>query len=373
MPTEISNKLGIREGLIQVMSVEPFQDKPRSAPNTCVVVMEKRGGILRHYCTLHPDRDYKWSIGERIWGNFTCYVVDLRSREFRVDEKFMISDRVNNVRVITAIPYRVINGELVAIGVEDALASMREDVVTALKREIIRLDLMQITESALEERIYKEYMRFRNNLGIEIQAPRITVDWGEEILAQRREALKQQQAWEVEDGQRKREQRIQDEDRHRATQLENEDIDHIDQVIRRLGLQGVPADLRLRLHAMPRKEALTAVIAAIEEQRKFARQIMEDRMKEEYALLRKMIDDKILEDMDLAEFGRTLLERYQHSLAVEEAFGMPSAILFGDAQRPKLSGEKKGENDAPSAPSENNDKPAEEKTPPASDKAEGSQ
>ena len=344
MATKMSDKLSVREGLIQVVSTERFQSKPRSGGNTHVVVMEKTGGALRHHCTLRSDKD-ALSIGEQLWGNFVCYVVDLSSRELRIEDKFPTHDRITDVRAVVNVIYRAMDGERVTLGVEDALQSLREDLVTLLRREIVRLPLEQVTEEYLETRLNQESARFQARLGIAIERTRVRVDWPEEVLARRRADLERKQAQEAEDIQRQREWKIKDLERRRAEVLEMEDIEHIDQLIQRWGLESLPADVRLRLHASPRKEALQQVIALIEEQRAYMRQALDSRVKQEYELIGKLIDDGVLEEMDLADFGKGLLERYRHSVAFEEAFGAPAGILFGGSQRPKLEskeGEQKG-------------------------------
>ena len=64
MVTNMSSKLTVREGLVEVESAARFQAKPRSGGNTHVVVMEKSGSALRHYCTLRSNAD-TLSIGEQ--------------------------------------------------------------------------------------------------------------------------------------------------------------------------------------------------------------------------------------------------------------------------------------------------------------------
>ncbi len=346
-----SDKLTVREGLVQVVSAERFQTKPLSGSNTHVVVMEKTGSALRHYCTLTSPQA-KLSIGEQLWGNYVCYVVDLSSRELHIEQEFPIQDRINKIKVSADIVYHAENGERVAIGVEDALASLREDLTTVLKREIVRFaKLDDIVEEHLEARLQQASTGTLSRLGIAIEKARVRADWPEEVLARRRAALEKVRAQREQDAQRARDQRLQDEDRRRAESLEVEDIEHIDQVIQKLGLTGLPADIRLRLHAMPRKEAYSQIIKLIEDQRAYAREVMGRRMQEEYALLKKMIDDKVLEEMDLVEFGKNLLDRYSHSLAIEETFGMPSPLLFGDAPRAKLGEGKAEEKGLPDQPS----------------------
>ena len=288
MTTKMSDKLSVREGLIQVVSAERFQSKPRSGGNTHVVVMEKTGGTLRHYCTLRSDTD-TLSIGEQLWGNFVCYVIDLGSREMRIEEECPTSDRITSVQAAVDVLYRAVDGERVALGVEDALRSLREDLVTLLRREIVRLPLKQVTEEYLETRLNQASARFQSRLGIAIERTRVRVDWPEEVLARRRAAQERERALREEEAKRQREWKIEERARQREKRLELDDMEHIDTVIRRLGLEGLPPDVRLRLHALPRQEALNEIIAAIEEQRKFVRGVWDRRMQEEYDLLKKLI------------------------------------------------------------------------------------
>ena len=71
---DMADKLSVREGLIEVIEAKRFQAKPRSGGNEHVVVMEKVGTRVNHYCTLR-SRDEQLSIGEQLWGNFVCFVM----------------------------------------------------------------------------------------------------------------------------------------------------------------------------------------------------------------------------------------------------------------------------------------------------------
>jgi hypothetical protein len=345
MAAKMSEKLSVREGLIQVVSAERFQSKPRSGGDTHVVVMEKTGRALRHYCTLRSDKD-TLSIGEQLWGNFVCYVVDLGSREMRVDEEFPTHDRITDVHAAVDVIYRAVDGERVALGVEDALQSLREDLVTLLRREIVRLPLEQVTEEYLETRLNQASARFQARLGIAIERTRVRVDWPEEVLDRRRAAVEQKRAQREEEIQRQRDWELEDKERRRKERLELEDIEHIDTVIQRLGLEALPADVRLQLHALPREEAMQQVIVLIEEQRRQVQEVLGRRMEQEYDLVRKLIDDGVLEEMDLVDFGQALLDRYRDGLTFGEAFGMPSRLLFGESQRPRLGSQKAGEEES---------------------------
>ena len=359
MATEISSTLSVREGLIQVVNVERFQSKPRSGGNTHVVVMEKAGDVLRHYCTLKSDTD-RLSIGEQLWGRFVCYIVDLSSRELRIEQEFPTRDRITSIRVVADVIYRAVDAERVTLGVDDALQSLHKDLTTVLRRGIARLPLEQVTEETLETRLNQESARFQSRLGIAIERTRVRVDWPEEVLARRRAADKQVRAQQAEDAQRQRAKKLEDEDRRRRESLEVEDIEHIDDVIQRLGLEGLSADFRLRLHSMSREEALNQIIELIGEERQYAREVWGRRMEEEYALLRELIDKGVLEEMDLVEFGKGLLDRYQHSMALEQTFGAPPSVLFGEVPRPRIGTTQESQKDSPDDRSAGADKPSEE-------------
>lgn len=381
MSNDSANKLTVREGLITVTPAERFQDKPRSAPNTCVVVMEKRGQLLRHYCTLHPDRDYRWTIGERVWGDFVCYVVDLRARTLRVAETYTLADRVNTVRLLTTIPYRASDGELVALGVDDALASLHEDVVTLLKRELQRLNLTQIKEEALEERLFRERDRFRHNLGLEISRPQVVVEWSPELIASQKAALEQERArreaeaeqrrardaqrqqWESDDARRRREHELEEQERRhqeklknqdhereraewereearraRSHRMEKEDLQHLDEVIQLMGLPPLLPEMRTRLLHLDRKEALAQITHMIDENRQATFEMMRERKQKEDLWIEKLIERGLLEPQDLAEFGQMLLKGYGQVPMVDE-YGMPSTPRLSSDSRPRLGAE----------------------------------
>ena len=355
MATEMSNKLSVREGLIRVVDVERFQSKPRSGGNTHVVVMQKTGSTLRHYCTLRSDSD-KLSIGEQLWGSYVCYIVDLSQRELRIEDEFPTQDRITNIKVAADVLYRAVDGERVAIGIEDALQSLREDLATVLRREVVRRPLEQVTEEHLEARLNQESTRFQSRLGIAIERTRVRVDWPEEVLARRRSLLEKKRKQEAEEAERRRDWAMKDQARRRQERLELEDMAHIDTVIRGLGLEALPVDRRLQLQALPRQEALKQIIEWMEEQRKQVREALVSRMREEYKLLNKLIDKGILEEMDLVDFGQNLLERYQHALPFEESLGVSSQLLFGESKRPQLSNSKKEQQNSAEESSESADK-----------------
>ena len=163
MPEDMPNKQSVREGLIQVLSVERFQAKPRAGSNTTVVVMEQTGKALRHYGTLLPGQD-ALSIGERLWGKFVCYVVDMAERELHIDQKFLTYDRVASVRVQADVVYQVVDAERVAIRVEDAVKSLNTELLALLEREIVRLPLEQVTAQHLEDYLKRESRGWRADL-----------------------------------------------------------------------------------------------------------------------------------------------------------------------------------------------------------------
>ena len=279
MTQDMSDKQSVREGLIQVLSVERFQSKPRAGSNTAVVVMEQSGLALRHYCTLLPGQE-TLSIGERMWGKFVCYVVDMGERELHIDQSFLTYDRVASVRVQAEVVYQVVDAERVAIRVEDALKSLNTELLALLEREIVRLPLEQVTAELLEGYLKRESPRLEGRLGIAVERARIRVEWDEKLLAQR-----------AEDAKRRRDRQLEDEQRRRQQSLEMEDVAHIDALIRDLGLEGLPADFRLRLVALPRKEALAQIISLIEQQRGLALGALSRRREQEFELLKQMISD----------------------------------------------------------------------------------
>jgi hypothetical protein len=342
MATKMSDRLSVREGLIQVVSAPRFQSKPRGGANVHVIVMARTGNTLRHYCTLRSDKD-TLSIAEQLWGDFVCYVVDLSLRELRIEEEFPTSDRVTSVRVTADIVYRVVDGEQAVIGVEDVLWTLREDLVMLLRQEVSRLPLEQVTEAHLEVCLNQESVRIQSRLGITVDTIRVRVDWPEEVLACRRAVLEQRQTQKAEDEQRRREIVLQE---------------HLDALTERLGLDKLPADVRLRLYALPREEALSQIIARIEEQRAYVREALNRRMEEEYALLRTLIDDGVIEDMDLVDLAKDLLDRYRRSLSVGEALELSPDTLFDDVQRAMINMEEDSE-DLQSLLLADTDKPSE--------------
>lgn len=334
MAAETPEKLTIREGLIQVVSAERFRSKPMGGTNAHVVVMQKTGGALRHYCTLRSNQD-RLSIGEQLWGDFVCYVVDLAQRKMQIEQDYVTFDRITNVHVVTHLTYHAVDGERVALGVDDALRSLREKLVTLLRREIVRLPMEKVTEEDLEARVEQEMQRVESRMGLALDGVRIQVDWPEEELSRRRASAEAERQRKADDAKRQREWQIDDQARVRKQNIDLEDIDHIDRVIRRLGLDGLPPDLRLYLHRLPREEALQRIIEVAAEQRKLAQNVAVRRMEEEYAILSKLIDEKVLDGPDLEDLGRDLVDRYRHSLAFEQILGTPSSFLFGEAERPK--------------------------------------
>ncbi len=342
-----SSKLSIRDGLIRVVSAERFQAKPEAGGNIHVVVMQKKAGTLRHYATLRSAHD-KLSVGEKWLGDFVCYIVDMSVRKMSFEQDFATKDRITNIHIKANVSYQVENAERVAIGVEDALQQMRDELLTLLKREIVRLGLTQIEEKNLEEWLYREAARFRERLGILVQNVSMEADWSEEIKAQLKKDRQQGIDEARDDRARKRRQSIEDEQRARERKLDMEDLDYIDQYIERLGLERLPVDYRLRLHAMPRKEALKEIIDRIEKERsrymESKKQLLQERMTRELSLLETLIKEKRLEPQDgLVDFGKELLNRYRHFTVNEDLPEFPPDLLFGASARPMLDdGKKKG-------------------------------
>jgi hypothetical protein len=336
-----SSKLSVRDGLITVVSAERFQRKPRADGKVQVVVMQKTGKSLRHYVTLRSARD-TLRLGEEVWGDYICYIVDMSLRKLHMERDFATRDRITNVHLQADISYRVTDGELVAIGVEDALQALQDELITLLKREIIRLTLDQVSEQYLESLIQKESLNLESWLGIRIEKIRITgVDWDKAVLDDIRVRREEKRKIEREDRERQRRVQLEDADRRRKQQLEKEDIDHVNDVLEQLGLNALPADARLKLLSMPREKAFDKIGEYIEQQRSLMQDVFKQRAQEEYALLREMIDRGILEDFELQDFGKTLLHRYSHMFTAQELLGAPPSLLFGDSHRNLLGDNKK--------------------------------
>jgi hypothetical protein len=318
-----SSTLSVREGLIRIVSAERFQAKPQAGENVTVIIMRKSGGVLHYYGTMETDHD-KFSLGEQIWGNFTCYVVDRGIRQLALDGEFATMDKISNVQVKATITYQVVDPKLVAIGVDDALSSFREELSTLIKREISHRQIDRISESEIENLLQRQDRQIRGLFGIALIKARVNVDLGKEVIAGLR----------------------QDRDRQRSHQLELEDINHVDELLTHLGIASLPADARLKLLSMPRTKAYEAIGEYIQTQRAKMQDALLDRAKEEYALLQKMIDRGILEDFQLQDLGSQLLERYSHMVSMEDAFGVSPSIMLGGNPSPRKaigSGEKRKE------------------------------
>ena len=348
MANNFSNKLSVREGLIRVVTAERFQSKPQPGGNIQVVVMQKIGNTLRHYVTLRSPRD-KLSLGEKVWGDFICYIVDLSLRKMHIEQDFLTRDHITNVHVEADISYQVVDGELVAIGVEDALQALRDEIVMLLKREIGRLSLEHVTEQYLEGLLQKNSASFLGWLGIRVLKVRISTEWDKAVLDDLRARRDDLRRHEREDGERRRKEQIEAEDLQRKRRLEKEDIEHVNEILHQLGLHSLPADARLKLLSMPRAQAFDKIGEFIQQQRALVQDVLRQRAKEEYDLLRQMIDRGILEDFDLQDFGKTLLDRYTHMLSAHELLGVPPSLLFGDSPRGML-----GEGKKPKPPSKKN-------------------
>ena len=115
-----------------------------------------------------------------------------------------------------------------------------------------------------------------------------------------------------------------------------ENIDHIDQIVSLLGLTGLPADARLRLYGLPRDQAMKEIISLLEERRQFAQKMLADKMASDIEMLKKLIDEGVLEKMDLVEFGKALRDRYLNVLTLQDSLGMPPDLVLGSAPRPAI-------------------------------------
>jgi hypothetical protein len=198
-------------------------------------------------------------------------------------------------------------------------------LLALLEREIVRLPLEEVLPPRLEDYLKRQSPRLEGRLGVAVERARVRLEWDEKLLAQR-----------AEDAKRRRDQRVEDEQRRRQERLELEDVAHIDALIRDLGLEGLPADFRLRLVALPRKEALTQIVSMIEQQRTLAQSALSRRREQEFELLKQMISDGTLEPMDKVEFGERLMDRYQDMMAYEDVLGVSPTVYFGKTQKPQL-------------------------------------
>jgi hypothetical protein len=321
-----SSKLSVQEGLIQVVSAERFQSKPQAGDNVTVIIMKKSGNVLHYYDTLKSGQG-RLSIGEQIWGNFVCYVIDNGIRKLIIEGDFATSDKITNMHVKAVISYQVNDPKLVAIGVDDALLSFKEELTTAIKRNIARQTIERIFESQLENTILQQDQQIKSLFGIGIIKASVNLEWDKEII----NGLRDDRNLRIKQDRENKE-------KIRNRQLELDDIGHVDQVLLKLGLNSLPADARLKLLSMPREKAYQAIGEYIQDQRNLMQQNFLERAKQEYALLQNLIERGVLEDFDLQDFGKTLLDRYSHMVAMEDAFGVSPSLMLGGSQNKSLGG-----------------------------------
>lgn len=333
---EKSNTESVGTGLIQIREVSQFSSKPHSGGNTHVVIMQKTGGAEKYYMTLRSDQD-RLSLGEQVWGNYVCYVVDLGWHKLTIQREFTTVDRITKVQVKAEITYQAIDGKKVVLSSDDAVRSMREDIEAILQRVIEKITMTQTTPEVLEGQVLSLSSHFANSLGLSMPQVRIQVDWDKEVIARLKEEQARSRKHEIEDIERKRKAKIEDEDRSRAHNLEIQDVRNIDQILEELNMAALPPDMKLKLMSMERKEAYAQIANFIQEQRNIYMQERKAQVLRDHETIKTLIDRGVLEKMDLTDFGQALLERYTKGSNKEE---MDPSLFFGAAQaRPMLGGE----------------------------------
>ena len=324
----MSNKLCVREGLIRVENAERFQSKPEAADHAHVVVMKKSGKTLRYYTTLRSVNE-RLSIGEKFWGDYICYIVDMSLRHTKIEQEFVTRDHITPVQIIADIAYKVIDAKQVALGVDDALLGLRDEITNHLKKEISKLSLNQVTEEFLEGRIYQEAMRLQSWTGLDVQRITVSLEWSKEIVKQlKADREKRRQNYE-EDKDRRRQALLDDENRERSQRLEKEDIDHVDILLDKMGLASMPADVKLKLMALPREQAYLEIANFIDETRKQYQTRKLERDEREYEMLIKLINNGTLEDMELVDLGKKLLDRHMDIREQDQDMDLSPSVLFG--------------------------------------------
>jgi hypothetical protein len=337
MGTDMVSKVSVSEGLIKVENADRFQSKPEAAEHVHVVVMQKSGKSLRHYVTLRSSNE-RLSIGEKLWGDYVCYIVDMSMRRTKIDQEFVTRDHVTNVRIMADISYQATDGERVALGVDDALLTLREELTTFLKREVGKLTIDQVTEEFLDGRIYQEGLRLQNWTGLVLNKVTVALEWPKEIVEQIKARKEQKRKQAEEDENRRRQGMIEDENRQRSQRLEKEDIDHVDILMNKLGLASMPADMRLKVMALPRQQAYLEIANFIDETRRQYQQHRLEREKRDDELLERFMNDGTLEEMDLVDLGKKLLAQRLHVRGKDEDMDMPSSVLFGSRENNRLLG-----------------------------------
>jgi hypothetical protein len=131
-----------------------------------------------------------------------------------------------------------------------------------------------------------------------------------------------------------------------------------------MGLAELPPDIRLQLMALPRQEAYQKIAEFIEQQRAAVQDMMIQRRQQDYDLMKTLIENGTLEEMDLVDFGTSLVKRYQHAYASEELLGMSPSILFGSSSKRQIGeGESSDKPQLPETQSEQKSSPETDKDP----------
>ncbi len=328
MSSKMSNKLSVREGLIRVENAERFQSKPEADGHVHVIVMQKSGKSLRYYTILRTANE-RLSIGERFWGDYVCYIVDMSSRQTKIDQDFLTRDHITPVHVTVDIAYKAIDGKQVALGIDDALLALRDEISNYLKKDISKLALNQVKEDFLEGRIYQEAMRLQSWTGLNVQRITVSLQWSEEILKQLKADREKRRKHYEEDKDRHRRAMIDDEDRKRSQRLEKEDIDHVDILLDKMELASMPADVKLKLMALPREQAYLEIANFIDETRKQYQTRKLERDEREYNMLLTLMENGTLEDMDMIDLGQKLLTRHMNIREQDQDMDLSASVLFG--------------------------------------------
>ncbi|MGC1375786.1 MAG: hypothetical protein WA821_06175, partial [Anaerolineales bacterium] len=272
------------------------------------------------------------------WGDYVCYIVDMSARRTKIDQEFVTRDHVTKVRVTVDISYNAIDGQYIAIGVDDALLTLREELTMYLKREIGKLIIDQVTEEFLDGCIYQQGMALQRLTGLSVNKVTVALEWPKEIVEQIKARKEQRRKQAEEDENRRRQGAIEDENRSRSQRLEKEDIDHVDILMEKLGLSSMPADMRLKMMAMPRQQAYMEIAKFIDETRRQYQQRKLEREKQDDELLARFLNDGTLEEMDLVELGKKLLSRRLDVRGRDEDMDMPSSVIFGKRENKRLTG-----------------------------------
>lgn len=312
MPARTQSSLDVIEGLVRIVSAERFSRKPRSGSNAHVVVMEEVGGSERHYTTLRSHQD-KLSIGEQLWGRYACYIVDRSEHSMRIEEELPTKDELTEVHATMDVSYRAVDGERLVLGVADALTALRTELVSALRAELRLLSVDAVDERKLEAKVLQHGVAARPSWGLEVTKARLSVGWSKEALAKARRL------------------RAEDHDRAREQHLEIDDIKQIKRVLAELGIAGNRPEFSVKLMAMDRKEAWQEVFGMLEDYRDKEAQYVFQQLGQDHELIKYFIDNKILEDMDLQEFGKKLLSQYADPSKASAAFGISLGIGASDA------------------------------------------